>query len=64
MQKELRLQLHVLQMTRSKEQQAALTAQKQLLEEQLKLQEQFLQKQRELERKLERAGKIRRIVVI
>jgi hypothetical protein len=64
MQKELQVQLQVLQVTRTKEEQSALKVQKQILEEQLKLQGQFLQKQQELERKLERAGKIRRIVFI
>jgi hypothetical protein len=64
MQKELQVQLQVLQVTRSKEQQAVLKVQKQILEQQLQLQESFLRKQQELERKLERAGKIRRIVVI
>lgn len=64
MQKELQVQLQVLQVARSKDKQTALKVQKQLLQEQLRLQEQFLQKQQELERKLERAGKIRRIVVI
>lgn len=64
MQKELQVQLQVLQATRTKEDQSAIKVQKQLLEEQLKLQGQFLQKQQELERKLERAGKIRRIVFI
>ena len=64
MQKELQAQLRMLQQTHSKEVQATLRAQKLLLEEQLKLQESFLRKQQELERKLERAGKIRRIVVI
>ncbi|HEX9512333.1 MAG TPA: M56 family metallopeptidase [Puia sp.] len=64
MQKELKVQLRVLQMTPSKELQAALQAQRQILEEQLKLQELFLRKQQGLERRLERAGKVRRIVVI
>lgn len=64
MQKQLQVQLRMLQQTQSKELRATLEAQKRILEEQLKLQESFLRKQQELERKLERAGKIRRIVVI
>lgn len=64
MQKELQVQLRVLQTTQSKELKTALKAQRQILEEQLKLQELFLHKQQELERKFERAGKVRRIVVI
>ena len=64
MQKELLGQLRALKSICSNEQRAALLAQKELLEEQLKLQEQFLKKQQALERKLERAGKVRRIVVI
>ncbi|HWK06104.1 MAG TPA: M56 family metallopeptidase [Puia sp.] len=64
MQKELQAQLRLLQTTQSKELQASLKAQRQILEEQLRLQESFLRKQKALERKLERAGKVRRIVVI
>lgn len=65
MEKQLQAQLRLLQLRNcSKEQQAALQKEKRILEEQLQLQQQFLRKQQALERKLERAGKVRRIVVI
>jgi beta-lactamase regulating signal transducer with metallopeptidase domain len=56
MQKELQLQLHVLQLSHSPEEQQALREQRQILEEQLKLQREYLQKQQALQIRYEKAA--------
>jgi len=63
MQKELHIQLKLLQQAGAKEA-PELKQKRQILLEQLKLQQQYLDKQQQLQRKLERVGKRRVIVVI
>jgi beta-lactamase regulating signal transducer with metallopeptidase domain len=63
MKKELQLQLQLLEHA-SAEKLPELQQKRQILLEQLKLQQQYLQKQQQLQRKLERVGKKRVIVVI
>ena len=63
MQKELQWQLKVLQQSNSKDVHD-LKQKQQIILEQLKLQQQYLEKQQQLQKKLERVGKKRVIVVI
>lgn len=63
MQKELQWQLKVLQQSSSKDV-PDLKQKQQIILEQLKLQQQYLEKQQQLQKKLERVGKKRVIVVI
>jgi hypothetical protein len=63
MQKELQIQLKLLQQASVKEA-PELKQKRQILLEQLKLQQQYLDKQQQLQRKLERVGKKKVIVVI
>jgi len=59
MQKELQLQLHILQLSHSPEEQQVLKEKKQILEEQLQLQQEYLRKQQDLQIRFEKASSIR-----
>jgi len=63
MQKELQCQLKILQLSSSKDV-PDLKQKQQIILEQLKLQQQYLEKQQQLQKKLEKIGKKRVIVVI